>query len=176
MCTTRPIGALTTVVCTVLMCGCASIVSKSQYPVTITSQPSGASISVVDETGKTILKGTTPTTVTLAAGAGFFKGKDYTVTFTKPGYTQHTATLRRGLDAWYILGNIVFGGLIGWLVVDPITGAMWTLPDDGTATLSSQSSMIEANDAVNIVSLDQVPDELRGQMVRLRYHVHPTGP
>jgi len=29
--------------------------------------------------------------------------------------------------AWYLAGNIVFGGIAGWLIVDPLTGAMWRL-------------------------------------------------
>jgi hypothetical protein len=32
------------------------------------------------------------------------------------------------MDGWYI-GNILFGGLIGILIVDPLTGAMWKLDD-----------------------------------------------
>jgi hypothetical protein len=65
---------------------CASILGKSQYPVTITSQPDKAEITIVDGEGKTIYSGTTPTTVTLSTKAGYFKGKNYTVTFTKQGF------------------------------------------------------------------------------------------
>ena len=39
------------------------------------------------------------------------------------------------LNAWY-WGNILFGGLIGWLIVDPATGAMWKLKDEFTLHLS----------------------------------------
>lgn len=164
---TKPIWTLTSLACIALMCGCASIVSKSQYPVSITSQPSGADIVVQDDAGKTYLNGKTPTTVTLAAGAGYFKGKNYTVTFAKPGYAKHTAEIKRGVDGWYIAGNFVFGGLIGWLIVDPATGAMWTLPKEVTATLSPETSMIQKVENIHIVSMDQVPSHLREQMVRV---------
>lgn len=30
------------------------------------------------------------------------------------------------MNGWYI-GNLLFGGIIGLLIVDPATGAMWTL-------------------------------------------------
>lgn len=33
------------------------------------------------------------------------------------------------MDGWYF-GNILFGGLIGFLIVDPATGAMYTLKPD----------------------------------------------
>ena len=155
-------------VITQLMCSCASIVSKSSYPVSITSEPSGADITIVDESGRTIVSDKTPTTVTLEAGGGYFKGKDYTVTFTKPGYAKHTAEIRRSVDGWYVIGNVVFGGLIGWLIVDPITGAMWTLPNEVTATLSPQTSLLDSDASMRIVSVDQVSEHLRSEMVRVR--------
>ena len=30
------------------------------------------------------------------------------------------------MDGWYI-GHILFGGLIGFLIIDPATGSMWKL-------------------------------------------------
>lgn len=110
-----------------LLVGCASIISKSNYPVTISSEPKGTDITIVNRSGEGVFSGATPTTVTLKAGAGFFRGEDYTVTFKKKGYATHTAQIQRGVDGWYIFGNFVLGGLIGWLIVDPATGAMWTL-------------------------------------------------
>lgn len=38
------------------------------------------------------------------------------------------------MDGWYI-GNLLFGGLIGMLIVDPATGAMYKLDDSVYATL-----------------------------------------
>ena len=151
-----------------LVLGCASIVGKSVYPVAITSQPDQADISIADETGKTIFTGKTLTTVTLNTKAGYFSGKDYTVTFTKAGYANHTAQIRRGVSGWYIGGNLVFGGLIGWLIVDPLTGAMWTLPDEVTTTLSPQTSRQNSAATLQVVLLDMVPDSLRSKMVRIQ--------
>ncbi|NOT54409.1 MAG: hypothetical protein HOP18_07380 [Deltaproteobacteria bacterium] len=153
--------------------GCASIVGKSAYPVAITSQPDQADISITDESGKTIFTGKTPTTVTLNTKAGYFSGKDYTVTFTKPGYAKHTAHIRRGVSGWYIAGNLVFGGLIGWLIVDPLTGAMWTLDEQTTATLSPQTSLQDSPATLQVVLLDVVPDSLRARMIKVREPVTP---
>ena len=37
--------------------------------------------------------------------------------------------LETRMNGWY-LGNIIFGGLIGALIVDPATGAMWTFKEN----------------------------------------------
>jgi hypothetical protein len=108
--------------------GCASIVSKSQYPVTINSNPSGATVTIKNKRGVDVQKATTPATVTLAASAGFFSPANYSFQFEKEGYFPASTSLSAGMDGWYI-GNILFGGLIGILIVDPATGAMWKLDD-----------------------------------------------
>lgn len=149
----------------VVLTGCASIVSKSEYPVTISSKPEGADITIVNRAKETVFSGKTPSKVTLKAGAGFFKGENYTVTFKKEGYAPHTAQIERGVDGWYILGNLVFGGPIGWLIVDPATGAMWTLNNlhvDLSPGLSSLSK-----EGLHVFTVDDVPDHLRSNMVRI---------
>jgi hypothetical protein len=143
---------------------CASIISKSSYPVTISSNPSRAQIEVVNGAGKSIFHGETPTTLTLKAGDGYFRGEDYTVTFTQDDYTSHSAKIRRGIDGWYLAGNLVVGGIIGWFIVDPITGAMWTLSD-----LHYELRPLSSNESegINITTLDKVPDNLRSKMVKV---------
>ena len=151
-----------------IISGCASIVSKSQYPITITSEPNQANIEIIDDSGRTMYNGKTPTTVTLEAKAGFFRGKNYKVKFSKEGYSEHTAEIKRSVDGWYILGNLVFGGLIGWLIVDPATGAMWTLQQDVFAALSPQAAYAPTDNNVQIVLLDDVPESRRSKMVQIR--------
>ncbi|NOZ69399.1 MAG: PEGA domain-containing protein [Deferribacteres bacterium] len=148
--------------------GCASIVSKSNYPVSINSFPEGATITIKDKKGMPIYKGKTPTTVTLKSGAGFFSGASYAVTFEKSGYEAQTMFIEKELDGWYI-GNFLFGGLIGLLIVDPATGAMWKLPDNITATLAEKtSSLIIDGKELKIAFLDDIPAHLRSQMVRIK--------
>ncbi|MDB4525936.1 hypothetical protein N9065_03445 [Akkermansiaceae bacterium] len=43
--------------------------------------------------------------------------------------TTGTQSLDASMDPWYA-GNIIFGGILGVLVVDPATGAMWQLPKE----------------------------------------------
>jgi len=103
------------------LCNCASIVSKSDYPVTITS-PNPTKVTVKNkETSSVVHTGTTPTTVTLSASEGYFKPAKYDIISPNSSHS-----LEATMDPWYA-GNIIFGGLIG-VFIDPATGAMWKLP------------------------------------------------
>jgi hypothetical protein len=108
-----------------LLSSCASIVSHSQYPVTINCTPT-SNITITDKKGVEIFKGNTPVTMKLKAGNGFFSGARYSVKFTANGYDEKVITINSKLDGWYF-GNILLGGVIGMLIVDPATGAMWKL-------------------------------------------------
>lgn len=121
-------GLLLAAVAAVSLSGCASIVSKSQYNVAVSSLPEGAAFVIKDKSGVKVHRGVTPQTVTLSSGAGYFQGATYTVDFTKEGHQPAVETLDSSLNGWY-WGNIVFGGLIGLLAVDPATGAMWKLDE-----------------------------------------------
>jgi len=84
--------------------------------------------------------GVTPATIPLIAGESYFHAKVYDLTFSKPGFAEQHSILRADIDGWYF-GNILFGGLIGMLIVDPLTGKMWKLPLHTTVNLYQQTSM-----------------------------------
>src|SRR5262245_46585117 len=105
---------------------CASIVSKSRYPVTINSSPNGADVIVTNKRGEEVFKGRTPALVKLKSGGGFFTNAKYEIKLSKDGFTSKTVELKATLNGWYF-GNLLFGGLIGLLIVDPATGAMYKL-------------------------------------------------
>ncbi|MCK5828976.1 MAG: hypothetical protein KAH20_01600 [Methylococcales bacterium] len=114
--------------------GCASIVSQSDYPVTVNSSPDGATFVIKNQAGVEVENGMTPKQVTLTTKAGFFDGETYTVKFDKTGYQSNFVVLDTQLDDWYF-GNILFGGTIGSFIVDPLTGAMWELPEESSVSL-----------------------------------------
>ena len=116
-------GAVATAI---FVSGCASIVSKSRYPVNINSNPTGASVTIKNKWGHDLQRVTTPSVVMLDAGDGFFSRARYQIQFEKEGYQPMTAFLSADLSGWY-WGNLIFGGLLGMLIVDPATGAMWKL-------------------------------------------------
>lgn len=110
--------------------GCATMLNQETGQVAIMSTPGDAEYEVKNEYGATVHRGITPESVTLAKGNGYFDGADYTLTFTKPGYAPAVEHLRTSVGGVYALGNLVFGGLIGYLFVDPATGAMWSFDRD----------------------------------------------
>lgn len=152
----------------VFLSSCASIVSKSDWPVTITSNPEQAKITITNEDGLKMYTGTTPTTLILKAGKAYFDGLDYTVVFEKEGYEKQTIIISSKLNGWY-LGNILFGGLIGILIVDPLTGAMWKLDSLYIANLSEKTSSLKQGEkSIQFVLLDDVPEQLRDKMIKIK--------
>src|SRR5438094_8063303 len=129
--------------------GCASIVKGSEQKVSFKSEPSEARVVITDvRAGKEILVGSTPFTASLKRGAGYFKKAKYNVTVEKAGYKPETIMLEGTPGGWYIGGNFVVGGM-GWLIVDPATGAMWTLePNDVKVILKKQTVLGPPDDGL----------------------------
>lgn len=154
---------------TMLLASCASIVSKSRYPVAISSVPTGADVVITDRDGKEVFKGVAPTSVVLKSGAGYFRRATYKLNFSKPGFDSKTLTLESDVNGWYF-GNLLFGGLIGMLIVDPATGAMYRIAEKdmqaSLATTTAQGFYVPSDaKSLQIVSLDDVPTSLRDKMV-----------
>jgi hypothetical protein len=143
-----------------LLAGCASIVGEKDQTVTINSSPSNASVLITDERSMEVHSGTTPTTVQLRKADGsYFGGKTYTVELAKDGYESRTMMINSTPNGWYIGGNLIFGGLIGWLIVDPLTGAMYNLsPDTLNASLGeSVVANSESDSEITLVLVEDVP-------------------
>ncbi len=156
--------------CLLLSSGCASIVSKTRYPVAISSAPDKARFTITDVRGRQVQSGTTPTVVHLKAGGGYFKKQTYTIKFTKEGYDARVMTIQADLNGWYF-GNLLFGGALGMLIVDPITGAMWKINQRDVQGILNQASAYSGSpdgQALNILSVDDVPEDLKSKMVPLR--------
>ncbi len=154
-----------------ILSGCASIVSKSDYPISIRSTPADAELTITNiRTGAVVHQGRTPVTLTLSASDGYFRSASYRVEFERDGYYQTSRTIESRIDGWYI-GNIVFGGLIGFLVVDPITGAMFRLsPRDLDVTLAARSEGSAEGNQIPILrflTLDEITEENRSSLIPL---------
>jgi hypothetical protein len=123
--------------------GCASIVSKSQWPVTVQSNPTGAKCVVSKANGVMMHTGETPMTLTLSSSQGFFSAADYKVSCQKEGFSPAESKIEGTISGWYLGGNLLFGGLIGYLIVDPATGAMWKLEETMTVNLTQIAKAAE---------------------------------
>lgn len=131
--------------------GCASIVDGRPKKITINSEPAGATVKVIDKSGAEVATGSTPTTIPLKRGAGYFKPASYRVIVTKEGHRPVEVAITGKMNGWYI-GNLGFGGLLGMLVVDPLTGAMWTLePKEINAVMPGGAAGDLRHDAEGIV-------------------------
>lgn len=108
---------------------CASIVSKSLYPFTVNTDPSNATVVIEDSDGNEVFNGSAPAIIELKAGKKFFKRESYMVHVSHDGYKSTSFPVNFRVDGWY-WGNLLFGGLIGMLIVDPATGAMYKLDMD----------------------------------------------
>jgi hypothetical protein len=155
----------------VAVAGCATIVGSPLHVMPINSTPSEATLLITDEKGVEIFKGATPTSVTLQKSNGSYWGKkSYTVKISKDGYDTQTISVTARANGWYIGGNIIFGGLIGWFIVDPLNGHMYNLsPENITVTLSGKTSHnnIATDGSIAIMLIEDVPVELRGKMKQI---------
>ena len=158
---------------TLVLCGCATIVGDATHTMPVGSSPDGAMIEITDEKGKEIYKGQTPTTVSLEKSDGsYWGGKKYTIKLSKDGFETQSVEVKATPNGWYIAGNFVFGGLIGWFIVDPLNGKMYNLsPKEINATLA-QKSAGDANDrdgavTLKFVLLRDLPEALRSKMTAI---------
>lgn len=156
---------------TLLMNGCATIVGDTNQLIPISSTPSDATILITDEKGTQIFKGTSPTTVTLPKSDGSYWGKkSFTVAISKEGFETQIIPITANANGWYIGGNIIFGGLIGWFILDPLNGGMYTLsPQQITSELGDKAAHNNHGEdgTISIVLLQDVPHALRYQMKKI---------
>ncbi|HRH77094.1 MAG TPA: hypothetical protein PK129_07075 [Cellvibrionaceae bacterium] len=114
----------------VVTAACSSIVHNGPRQFAINSTPEGAKVSAYKVGSSTAIdNGITPKTFSLSPRKGFFSGQPYLIKVEKEGFKPVEIKLKPELSGWY-WGNLLFGGLIGMLVVDPATGAMWNLAVD----------------------------------------------
>ncbi len=144
---------------------CSTIVSESSYPVSIISSPSEANFTITNEDGEVVHQGITPSTVTLPSSNGFFDGADYTITYEKDDYTTVTYTVTSSVDGWYF-GNILIGGLLGMLIIDPATGAMWKLPESASMSLTKKMAEDELT-GLTVMTLSNLPNEYKDQLEKI---------
>ena len=148
--------AIATSIAAFALTGCASIFNGPTQAVTINSVPEGATVSVTNSAGEKVHNGATPLTLTLKRGAGYFRSESYTIAYSKAGFAPKEVTITGSMSGWYI-GNILFGGLIGMLAVDPVTGAMYVLPETVNHSLDAEAPKTsQADRSLTVVSTESL--------------------
>jgi hypothetical protein len=94
--------------------GCATIIHGKLQKIPVTSEPSGATVTVDGQTVET------PGVVILKRSR-----EEYTLRFEKEGYKPVEIKLHRSMSGW-LWGNLLIGGVIG-VIVDFSTGSAYKL-------------------------------------------------
>ncbi|HPN31443.1 MAG TPA: carboxypeptidase-like regulatory domain-containing protein [bacterium] len=149
--------------------GCATIINGRTQKIAFGSQPSGADVKITDFDNNTIMTGVTPCKLKLQRGDGYFKKGKYKVIIEKAGYKPFEISITGQASGWYILGNLNIGGFIGYLIIDPASGGMWTLtPDDVQANLQQNISFLQkSKNEISIVLIEDVPEPLKKYMTKI---------
>jgi hypothetical protein len=148
--------------------GCATIVHGGPRDISVTSTPAGAIVSIYDRSNALVQTNTTPFVAKLPTRYGYFKGQRYRLVFELPGHARAEVNLQSSVSGWYF-GNLVFGGLIGMLIVDPLTGAMFNLGPDRVelGLAASDAHLIRSGKGFVVVLASQITERERAQMVRI---------
>ena len=146
-----------TVVSSLMLTSCATIISGITQNVSFNSNPSNASIFVDDfEVGKTPFQ------------TKLERKSEHKVVIKLEGYKPYETKLTRTFNAWY-LGNVIFGGLVG-LIIDPISGAIYQLTPSQVNAQLQQGTIAKTknNDIFIAVSLEKDPSWKKvGQLEKL---------
>jgi hypothetical protein len=115
--------------------GCATIVKGTTQVIPVSSDPTGARVSVDGAAS-----GTTPTTVTLS------RKQNHMVVIEKEGFSPESVAVTKSMGG-AVAGNIIAGGLIGW-GVDAMTGAQYNLaPTTINVRLTTKTDQAAATSA-----------------------------
>ncbi len=151
----------------VLFSGCATIFGKSVYPVSIGCNPRGATVSITDKKHREVYKGSAPVVVGLKSSAGFFSKAEYFVKISSPGYADRILPVNFKLNGWYF-GNLLIGGVLGMLIIDPATGAMWKLATPDIYIDFEKSIPSAGTPTLQIIDIASVSQDMKQYLVRLR--------
>lgn len=99
--------------------GCATIIHGNDQKIHVTSNPLGAEVLYHGA-----VRGITPTDVTIQR-----RPLKNVLTLRKEGYQHAELVVKNSVSLWALLGNIVFGGVPGW-VIDAATGSFGATYED----------------------------------------------
>jgi len=132
----RKVIIFATIALSLILTGCATIISGTTKKVTISSTPPAATVFVDN-----VKVGKTPLETMLT------RGSEHNVKIKLDGYQTYETVLVKTLNPW-CLGNIFIGGLIG-IIIDSSSGALNNLsPGEINAVMTTGSDVasVETNE------------------------------
>jgi hypothetical protein len=139
-----------------LLGGCGTILNGTRQDIPVTSAPDGAHVTAEPRGGEF----TTPTTLNLQ------RKRDYTLTFTKEGYSIGTTTIGHHARGGIIVLDLLLTGLIG-VIVDASTG--------GWNSLSPKTVTVALTRIATLPGPDSITVTLRGEDGGLRIESSEPG-
>ncbi len=127
--------------------------------------PTQLTVEVSRSEGHFVHRAKTPVTVTLSKRKKYFEGEDSTIKLMRDGKVVGQTELKSQLDKWY-LANLIHRGTLGMLVVDPITGAIWTM-DEEVFVAENLSTGSKGAQTLQITTLDDVSEEIPTSLVQI---------
>ena len=114
------------------LCSCATVMRDNTQIVPIQSNTEKVNIKITNRAGMTIFDGQTPASIPLktSVSGGYFNPEQYTIVASKDGFQTQTQIIDWHISGWYYAGNLLIGGLIGYLIIDPLTGDMYYLDEN----------------------------------------------
>ncbi len=142
-----------------LLAGCGSLICGPKQTVNINSKPDGAEVLVYDSYGDIVFRNTTPCVATLDRNTKDYGSATYVVLVRKEGFAPVQVSLEGRVNKAYF-ANILFGGV--GLIIDPITGGMWTLSPDKVEPklVGENEAFFNRKGGLLICLKEQVPQDL----------------
>lgn len=118
---------------------CATIMRDNSQAIPIKANVEKVDIKITNKAGEVIFEGQTPTTITLktAAKGGYFNPEKYIIVASKDGFQTQSKVIDWHVSGWYWAGNFVIGGILGYLIIDPLTGDMYYLDEEVNLNMAS---------------------------------------
>ena len=142
-----------------------SIADKFQHPMNLSTAPQDTKIIIENHKGENVYRGLSPVIISIKSSNGIIEPAEYRIYVDTEGCKKHIINIRCNNDEWYI-GNIAFGKLINWIVVEPCTGNMWML----TKNINDYLSIKQPTSACKklcISTRKQVPRELENKLIKI---------
>lgn len=146
-----------------LTAACASVLNPPVIEESITSD---AVFTITDNKGEEVYIGDTPAGTRLTANSGWFSNASYQVKFEKERFSTNTVHIEFKEDGWYF-GNTPFGGVVGLLIVDKTTGAMYQLEEDFLNENLLISTASAEKEELRVFEMNGIPSEWKNHLLSL---------
>lgn len=141
------ISKIFVVICTLFITACSSIINGSTQTLSVEAEPNTALIQLFDSDHELIAEDTGTLELEVERGKGYYSGASYTLEISFDGYDTQIIDIQPKPDDWYVGGNLLIASVMGYLVVDPLTGGMWAIEtEDGQEVNALKIKLLESID------------------------------